>query len=134
MADVRHLTMEELEAGLDDVRKSPRDEGVLQLIVRRPQTGERQVLEEGQLDLIEGLAGDDWRARGSSLTSDGSPHPDMQLTLMNSRVIALVAQAKDRYKRLCCMNLASRWSVPLPRELRAMRLDSSPACPSGSCD
>jgi len=98
MADAKHLTMEELEAGLDDICKSPRDEGVLQQIVRRPQTGERQVLEEGQLDLIEGLAGDNWKARGSSVTSEGSPHPDMQLTLMNSRVIALVAQAKDRWQ------------------------------------
>ena len=98
MADVKHLTMEELEAGLDDIRQSPKDVGVLQLIVRRPQTDEREILEKGQLDLLEGLVGDGWRTRGSSRTPDGSSHPDMQLTLMNSRLIALVAQDKDRWQ------------------------------------
>jgi MOSC domain-containing protein YiiM len=98
MADVKHLTMEELEAGLDDIRRSPKDRGVLQMIVRRPQTDVREVVEEGQLDLLEGLVGDDWRTRGSSRTSDGSAHPDMQLTVMNSRVIALLAQDKGRWQ------------------------------------
>jgi hypothetical protein len=57
MAGVRHLTMEELESGLDEIRQSPKDAGVLELIVRRPQTGAREVLEEGELDLVEGLVG-----------------------------------------------------------------------------
>lgn len=97
MAWVKHLTMEELEAGLDEIRRSPKDEGVLELIVRRPATDEREVLEEGELDPGEGLVGDSWRSRGSSRTSDGSSHPEMQLNIMNSRVIALVAQAKARW-------------------------------------
>ena len=98
MPDVKQLTMQELEAGLDDVRRSPKDRGVLQMIVRRPQTDVREVVEEGQLDLLEGLVGDDWRTRGSSRTPDGSAHPDMQLTLMNSRVIALLARDKGRWQ------------------------------------
>lgn len=97
-ASVRHLTAEELEAGLVEIRRSPKDEGVLQLIVRRPRTDEREVLAEGELDLAEGLVGDLWRTRGSSQTPDGSSHPDMQLNIMNSRVIALVAQEKDRWQ------------------------------------
>jgi len=94
---MKYPTMEELEAGLDTIRQSPQDEGVLELIVRRPQADERQILQEGRLDLAEGLVGDNWRARGSSRTADGSAHPDMQLTLMNSRVIALLAQEKARW-------------------------------------
>ena len=47
MEDLRHLTREELDAGLDTVRQAPSDEGVLRLIVRRPAIGEREVLEEG---------------------------------------------------------------------------------------
>lgn len=31
------------------------------------------------------------------MTPDGSPHPDTQVTLMNSRAIALIAQEKDRW-------------------------------------
>ena len=98
MASVRHLTMEALEAGLDEIRRSPKDEGVLALIVRRPQIDGREVLEEGELDLAEGLVGDNWRTRGSSRTPDRSPHPDTQLNIMNSRVIALVAQDRDRWQ------------------------------------
>ncbi|HEX8847263.1 MAG TPA: hypothetical protein VF791_21645 [Pyrinomonadaceae bacterium] len=89
--------MEELEAGLDAIRRSPRDKGVLELIVRRPRIDEREVMEAGELHLSEGLVGDSWRERRSSRTPDGSPHPEMQLNIMNSRVIALVAQDKARW-------------------------------------
>jgi hypothetical protein len=98
MGDAIHLTIEELEAGLDEIRQSPKDEGVLEWIVRRPRTNEREVLEEGVLDRVEGLVGDTWRTRGSSRTSEGSSHPDLQLTLMNSRVIALLARDRDRWQ------------------------------------
>jgi hypothetical protein len=97
LVDVKHLTMEELEAGLDHVRDSPKDEGLLELIVRRPKTEEREVLSEGVLHLEEGLMGDNWSTRGSSRTPDGSSHPHMQLNIMNSRVTALVAQARERW-------------------------------------
>jgi len=98
MTVMTHLSMAELEAGLDDIRQSPKDDGVLALIVRRPRTGEREVLTTGELDLVEGLVGDTWKIRGSSRTTDGSSHPDMQLNIMNSRVIALVAQDKERWQ------------------------------------
>ena len=94
---MKHVTMAELEAGLEDIRQSPTDAGVLALIVRRPQVEAREVLEVGELDLFEGLVGDNWKTRGSSQTADGSAHPDMQLNIMNARVIALLAQKKDRW-------------------------------------
>lgn len=98
MDNIKHLTMPELEAGLDEIRQSPKDNGVLEWIVRRPETNRREVLEEGKLDIVEGLVGDNWITRGSSRTKDGSSHPDMQLNIMNSRVIALVAQHKERWQ------------------------------------
>jgi hypothetical protein len=91
------LTTEELEAGLADILRSPRDEGVLELIVRRPAVDEREVLRQAELDPAEGLVGDSWGVRGSSRTPDGSPHPDMQLNIMSARVIALVAQRRERW-------------------------------------
>lgn len=97
MTEAEHLTTAELEAGLDAIRQSPKDEGVIALIVRRPQVDAREVLEEGELDLVEGLVGDTWRVRRSNRTHDGAAHPDMQLNVMNSRVIALVAGEKDRW-------------------------------------
>ena len=94
---IKHLTMEELEAGLDEIRRAPSDGGVLQLIVRRPHIEEREILQEAELDPVKGLVGDNWITRGSSRTADGSAHPHMQLNIMNARVTALVAQKKDRW-------------------------------------
>ena len=98
MSEVKHLTTAELESGLSHVCQSPKDEGELALIVRRPSFDEREVLEEGLLDLHEGLSGDNWRTRGSSRTADGSSHPDMQLNVMNVRFTDLVAQDKERWQ------------------------------------
>ena len=97
MNAVKHLTWEELEAGLGEVRQSPKDQGLLAMIVRRPQVGEREVLAAGELDREVGLVGDTWKIRSSSRTADGSPHPDMQLNIMNARAIALVAQEEARW-------------------------------------
>ncbi len=97
MVAIQYLTMEQLEAGLDDIRDAPKDSGVVHLIVRRPETLEREILDEGQLDTAEGLVGDNWRARGSGQTADGSADPECQITIMNSRVTDLVAQDKDRW-------------------------------------
>ena len=94
---MQHLTIEQLEAGLDLIRQSPRDEGVLNLIVRRPIVGAREVLEEGELSTLDGLVGDSWKTRQSARTPDGLPHPDMQLNIMNSRVVSLLAQDRNRW-------------------------------------
>lgn len=88
---VRHLATAELEANLDHIRQSPRDAGTLALIVRRPAVDAREVLDVGELDVAAGLVGDNWRTRGSSRTADGSAHPDMQLNLINARLVALIA-------------------------------------------
>jgi hypothetical protein len=98
ISEITHLTTAELEAGLDHIRQAPKDEGLLQLIVRRPRVDEREILEEGELNPSEGLVGDSWNTRGSSRTPDGSSHRDMQLNIMNARVIALVAGDKDRWQ------------------------------------
>ena len=95
---ITHLTTADLEAGLAHVRQSPPDDGVLEMIVRRPAVGAREVIANGQLDVTDGLVGDSWRIRHNKRTADGSPHSDMQLNLMSSRVAALVAQVKERWQ------------------------------------
>jgi hypothetical protein len=97
MVEIRHLTLAELEDGLEEIRRSPGDAGVLRMIVRRPRENEREVLAQGQIDLVEGLVGDDWSKIGSSMTEDGAPHPEMQITIMNARAVALLAQSKERW-------------------------------------
>jgi MOSC domain len=86
----------DLEAALAHIRKAPSDVGVVDLVVRRPATGERDVLAEGVLDPDEGLVGDNWRTRGSTRTDDGSAHPDMQLNVINARLSRFVAVDPER--------------------------------------
>jgi hypothetical protein len=93
---VEHLSRERLSAGLDRIRRSPADGGRLVLIVRRPAVGERELPAEAVLDAETGLAGDNWLARGSSRTPDGSADPHKQITVMNARVAELVAGGTDR--------------------------------------
>src|SRR5262249_57408921 len=78
---IRHLTAGELEAGLEEITRSPKDGGVLEMIVRRPRVGEREILQEGHLDLEDGLVGDSWRLRSGGLTPNLHPPP----TLINAR-------------------------------------------------
>lgn len=94
---MRHLTTAEIEAGMENILLAPKDAGRLELIVRRPGEEARELLEEGELDAAQGLVGDSWRMRRSSRTTDGSPHPDTQLTLMSARTIALLASERERW-------------------------------------
>jgi len=91
------LTMAELEAGLDEIHGAPKNEGLLALIVRRPATGVREVLDAAELDVREGLVGDSWKDRGSSRSADGRAHPDMQLNIMGARAAALMAGDRERW-------------------------------------
>jgi hypothetical protein len=63
--------MEELEAGLAAVASAPADEGVVELIVARPDLAEREVLDDAELSVEVGLVGDNWQVRGSRHTPDG---------------------------------------------------------------
>jgi MOSC domain-containing protein YiiM len=87
----RHLTRAELEAGLETIRSSPKDNGVVELIVSRPRPSEREVLDQAQLDPAAGMISDSWGIRVAG------PDPATQLTIMNARAISLIAQDRDRW-------------------------------------
>ena len=90
MSELKHTPMETLTAGLDEVRRSPATTGVLELIVRRPRTDVREVVESAELDEAEGLVGDGWKTRGAA-------ELERQITLANARLMALVAGEKQNW-------------------------------------
>jgi hypothetical protein len=92
-----HRDAATLDAGVDAVRRAPKHEGRVELIVARPQVGARAVLDEARLDECEGLVGDSWLPRGNRRRADGSADPEAQLTLMNARAAALIAGARERW-------------------------------------
>jgi MOSC domain-containing protein YiiM len=97
MSDVKHLSLQELEAGIDLIKQSPAEDGVLKMIVRRPAVDQREVIQEGELSLEQGLVGDTWKERYSRHTPDGSANPNAQVTVMNARAVALLAQDEERW-------------------------------------
>src|SRR5688500_8440067 len=82
-----YVGTEDLEAGLPAIPAAPKSDGVVELVVRRPTVGAREILDEGELTREDGLVGDRWR--GAS--------PDTQLTLMDARVADLLAGDRDRW-------------------------------------
>lgn len=89
------LSTSELEAGIDGIKLSPKDSGVVEKIVCRPAVGQRRELDQAQLDVQGGLLGDNWAKRAFGKIQ---PNPDMQLNLMNARAIALIARTVDRWQ------------------------------------
>jgi hypothetical protein len=83
-----------VDSRVEEVRASPSDHGRVELIARRPEVDAREVLDEATLDPSQGLIGDNWSVKPSLKT--GFPNPEAQLTLMNSRVIAIVSGGDDR--------------------------------------
>jgi hypothetical protein len=79
---------------LDTVHEAPRDDGLLELIVRRPAVDEREVLEQGDLDLDVGLVGDRWALRDKERTP---VYLASQLTLIGTRLLAAIEPDRSRW-------------------------------------
>jgi hypothetical protein len=92
-----HRSLGDLEQQIDYIREGPVGVGRLEMIVIRPDVGERLVLDEAELDPGHGVVGDSWKDRGSGRTEDGSAHPDMQLNLISSRVLEVIAGGRERW-------------------------------------
>jgi hypothetical protein len=89
-----HRTTDELTDQLDRILAAPADVGVIEMIVRRPDTDLREVVDSAKLDSDDGLIGDNW---SQTIYEDGTPDKPTQLTLMNSRVADAVAIDRDRW-------------------------------------
>ena len=97
MSTATHFTVDELNAGVENILASPADAGELKLIVTRPEVDERETPQQARLDVEQGLLGDNWLARGSRHMPNGAADPEMQLNIMNSRVVDCVAGSEDRW-------------------------------------
>jgi MOSC domain-containing protein YiiM len=92
---MRHRTVAELQPHLELLRASPKEFGTVELLVVRPGVGERRILETAGIDLATGMVGDTWATRPARGRRDGTPHPDKQVTVMNHRMVALLADQPE---------------------------------------
>lgn len=93
---IQHLTTEQIEARLSEVLNSPQDRGTLQAIVIRPAVDERGLLESVYLSPEGGVEGDRWVTSSPRRLPDGRPDPQMQVSLMNSRLLRMIAREEER--------------------------------------
>lgn len=94
MSDMAPVSMAEMVKSVEEIRRSPTEEGRLALIVRRPRSGAREVVAEAELTVAEGLVGDNWSTRKPA----DQLEPERQLTIMNARVAGLLAQSQERWQ------------------------------------
>ena len=81
------------DARLAGILEAPDDLGRLEFIVRRPAENERELLDEGHLDLEVGLVGDRWARR-----DDRTPvYMLSQLTVISTRVLAAIEPDRERW-------------------------------------
>lgn len=83
-------TIDALQEGLGHVLGSPPDQGVVEMVVRRPEEDEREVVAEARIEPGEGVVGDRWVAQPA-------PSPEAEVTLMNARCVELLAGSRDRW-------------------------------------
>lgn len=81
----------DLEPHVDKVAAAPSDIGTIELIVCRPDLGERRILDSAELRPGVGLVGDNYLVRGDRRTADGSADPLGELNIMSARALAAVA-------------------------------------------
>lgn len=91
--DDMHRSTDELNGHLDEILASPENNGPVEMIVRRPAPGGREVVERASLSAASGLEGDSWSKR----VADGEQNRSAQLTLMNARVVDAVAGSRERW-------------------------------------
>jgi hypothetical protein len=94
------MTLQErrdFSTALADIDAAPADLGTLHRIVRRPSVEARELLDSARLDPSVGLVGDDWQARGSRSTPDGSADPEAQLTVISTRVLRAIEPDESRW-------------------------------------
>jgi MOSC domain-containing protein YiiM len=87
----RHRTLDELNASIDGVLDSPEDGGLVEMVVVRPSEDNRITPDSIEVSAEQGVHGDHWSI------DQYREYPDIQIAIMNSRVLDLVAGSRDRW-------------------------------------
>lgn len=93
-----HLTAEQIASGMPDVIASPAQSGKVEGICIRPEINEREELESCLFTPERGVEGDFWFRKCWKTLDDGCSDPEVQVAMMNSRFIDLIARSRDRWR------------------------------------
>jgi hypothetical protein len=76
------------------VGEAPREDGRVELVVRRPAVDAREIVDEAHLDPMLGLVGDRWSIRDVAATP---AYLSAQVTLIGTRVLATIEPDRARW-------------------------------------
>ena len=93
----KHLSHDELVAGLPEILASPIDDGALVAIVTRPSSEQRMEPRKCNVSVGGGLDGDRWADVHRTTDGNGNQHTDDQISIMNARCIELIAHERERW-------------------------------------
>jgi hypothetical protein len=95
----RDASIDHLDDQIVRILQAPSSLGAVEMVVRRPSVGEREVLESAELRPLIGVVGDSYVERGDRKTPDGRADPLGELNIMSSRALAAVAgDDRDRWQ------------------------------------
>ena len=76
---------------------STKDGGELKAIVVRPDFGKRIEPQSIEISAENGVHGDRWKEHCWIFTDEGKSHPDVQICMINARVIEVIAQTRENW-------------------------------------
>ncbi|NRA38062.1 MAG: MOSC domain-containing protein [Planctomycetes bacterium] len=94
------VSRDRLDEGLETIKKSPTDSGIVEMLAVRPVSQERTILTQCQMSAELGVHGDRWVKDSWKTLADGKSDPEVQVAISNSRSIDLVAGTRDRWSLL----------------------------------
>lgn len=89
------ISRAELDAALDHVAAAPKDGAAVEQLCLRPARNQREFVESLSLSKAQGIAGDRWEAEPWLKTEQGAPHPDIQVCILQKRVLDLVWRDRE---------------------------------------
>jgi MOSC domain-containing protein YiiM len=87
----RHLSLDELNAAIGPILDSPKDGGTVEMLIVRPSENARITPEQAKVSPELGVHGDHWSM------GKYREYPDIQIAIMNSRVLDLVSGGRERW-------------------------------------
>jgi len=91
------VTESELNAQLDRFRQAPASGSTVTLLIRRPTTDQRELLDEAELTPAAGMVGDRWAETCAHKLPSGALNPDSQITIMGTRMLDLLTADRARW-------------------------------------
>lgn len=97
MLSTDYIASSEIEARFDWVLAAPGDAGRVESLVIRPAVNQREALQRVLFSPQQGVEGDNWLSNCWKKRPNGESDPDVQVAIMNARMIEVLTNDKSRW-------------------------------------